>query len=105
GSAPEGADDLARSLDADRRGEDRQIDAGGAERGELFAAARHRTDQTDRIEQAIAQRVAARTRFGLRRLFGKAAGAKHALVERKGGEESETGAGGLAHCFDVVADQ
>jgi hypothetical protein len=36
GSAAEGAEDL---VDADRRGEDRQIDAGGAERRKLFAAA------------------------------------------------------------------
>jgi hypothetical protein len=38
-SAAEGADDLAHPLDADRRGEDRQIDTGGAERHELFPAA------------------------------------------------------------------
>jgi hypothetical protein len=39
GSTPECADDLARSVDADRRGQDRQIDAGGAESRELFSAA------------------------------------------------------------------
>jgi hypothetical protein len=32
GSTPERADDLARAIDADRRGEDRQIDTGSAER-------------------------------------------------------------------------
>lgn len=38
-SPPEGSNDLARSLDADRRGEDREIDTGGAERRELSPAA------------------------------------------------------------------
>jgi hypothetical protein len=36
---PKCPDDLARSLDADRRGQDRQINSSGEERRKLFSAA------------------------------------------------------------------
>lgn len=51
--AAEGLDHRSGALDPDRRYEDREIDAGGAERRELFSAATDRAEQAHRIQEPV----------------------------------------------------
>jgi hypothetical protein len=81
-SPAEGADEFARTVDANRRRQDQQIDTGRRERRKLLAAARNWADQANRVKQAVAQRVAAGALFRLRRLFGEAAAASADKTER-----------------------
>ena len=55
--APEGAYDRPRPIEPDRWVEDRQIDPGGAERGEAVLAAGQGAKQADRVEEARALKV------------------------------------------------
>jgi hypothetical protein len=58
---PEGGDDLARGVDAEPRPQDRKIEPGGAVFGETIAAPADRTNQADRVEHPVTQRIAAYT--------------------------------------------
>ncbi len=60
-------DDFPRAVDPDGRPQDRQIEACVSVFSEALAAAQHRPQQADCVEQAIAQSLAAAT---LLRLIG-----------------------------------
>src|SRR5262245_60971752 len=77
------------AVDADGRHQDRQVQTGGRECRQSLAAARRRADQTNRVEERIAQGLAAHTLPGLCGLRREAADLQQMLEEGQRRVEAE----------------
>ena len=88
GLLSERRDDFPRAVYPDGRPQDRQIKAGVTVFDEALAAARHRPQQADCVEQAIAKRLAADTLLCFIGLCGEATRTYQTLKEWQSGEES-----------------
>ena len=87
----ERGDDLARGVDTESWPQDRQIEPNGTVFGEAIAAPADRTNEADRVEYPVTQRVAACTLRGALGFLDKAADAQQPVEEWKRGEQAQIG--------------